>query len=115
MMFLMTGSALFVEPAKISSRRNRHPKERLWERLATFERVVAGIAREIENSPMIIGGFARQLIQKISDPKNHEKLSIIVMEISQLKSLLRELGDFCLFNHWGEGMGLNEKVERSET
>ena len=44
------------------------------EQLAALGHVVAEITHEIKNPLMMIGGFARQLIQQAQDEKNLKKL-----------------------------------------
>jgi two-component system sensor kinase FixL len=66
------------------------------ERLAALGQVVAEIIHEIKNPLMMIGGFARQLVQQDSDKKHLSKLKIIVEEVARLESLLNELKDFYL-------------------
>ena len=66
------------------------------ERLAALGQFVAEITHEIKNPLMMIGGFARQLLNQISDKKSRKKLQIIEKEISRLEILLKELGDYYL-------------------
>jgi len=66
------------------------------ERLAALGRVVAEISHEIKNPLMMIGGFARQLVNESRDEKSLKKLSIIVNEVQRLESLLREMREFYL-------------------
>jgi len=66
------------------------------ERLAALGQFVAEITHEIKNPLIMIGGFARQLIQKIQDEKILTKLNIIVSEVSRLEELINELRTFYL-------------------
>jgi PAS domain S-box-containing protein len=66
------------------------------ERLAALGQVVAEITHEIKNPLMMIGGFARQVIQHTSDDKNLTKLNIITDEVLRLENLLKELREFYL-------------------
>jgi two-component system sensor kinase FixL len=66
------------------------------ERLAALGQVVAEITHEIKNPLMMIGGFARQVIQHTSDEKNLTKLNIITDEVLRLENLLEELREFYL-------------------
>ncbi len=61
------------------------------ERLAALGRLVAEITHEIKNPLMMIGGFARQLLQAAQDDKNRHKLQIITEEVDRLEALLKEL------------------------
>lgn len=63
------------------------------ERLAALGQTVAEISHEIKNPLMMIGGFTRQLAKTVSDPKNLEKLELIVREIDRLEHLLNGLKD----------------------
>jgi signal transduction histidine kinase len=66
------------------------------ERLAALGQFVAEITHEIKNPLIMIGGFARQLIQMIQDEKILTKLNIIVSEVSRLEELINELRTFYL-------------------
>jgi PAS domain S-box-containing protein len=66
------------------------------ERLAALGQFVAEITHEIKNPLMMIGGFARQVIQHTSDNKNLTKLNIITDEVLRLENLLKELREFYL-------------------
>lgn len=65
------------------------------ERLATIGQGVAYISHEIKNPLMTIGGFAQQVLRKISqDGKNKKKLEIIINEIQRLEEFLADISDF---------------------
>jgi PAS domain S-box-containing protein len=66
------------------------------ERLAALGKVVAEITHEIKNPLMMIGGFARQLVGSVQDPKVLEKLKIISQEVGRLENLLQELREYYL-------------------
>lgn len=66
------------------------------ERLAVLGQLVAEISHEIKNPLMLIGGFARQVLQATRDEKNRQKLEIIAKEVSQLEKLLADLREFYL-------------------
>jgi signal transduction histidine kinase len=66
------------------------------ERLAVLGQLVAEISHEIKNPLMLIGGFARQVLQATRDEKNREKLEIIANEVSRLEKLLADLREFYL-------------------
>jgi two-component system sensor kinase FixL len=66
------------------------------ERLAVLGQLAAEISHEIKNPLMLIGGFARQVLQATSDEKNREKLKIIANEVSRLENLLADLREFYL-------------------
>jgi PAS domain S-box-containing protein len=64
------------------------------ERLAALGQFVAEITHEIKNPLMMIGGFARQLIQKTKDDRTLTKLNIISEEVRRLEELLKELREY---------------------
>ena len=64
------------------------------ERLAALGQFVAEITHEIKNPLMMIGGFARQLIQKNNDDQTCSKLNIITNEVKRLEELLNELREY---------------------
>jgi two-component system sensor kinase FixL len=66
------------------------------ERLAALGQFVAEITHEIKNPLMMIGGFARQLIQKTKDDRTLSKLNIISEEVRRLEELLKELREYYL-------------------
>jgi len=61
------------------------------ERLAALGQAVAEINHEIKNPLAMIGGFANQLKKNTDNPKNREKIEIIVTEVQRLENLLVEL------------------------
>ena len=64
------------------------------EQLAGLGQLVAEVTHEIKNPLMMIGGFAKQLLDNPDQEKKAEKLKIIVDEVKRLEGLLRELNDF---------------------
>ena len=66
------------------------------ERLAVLGQLVAEISHEIKNPLMLIGGFARQVLQTTRDEKNREKLEIVANEVIRLENLLADLREFYL-------------------
>ena len=66
------------------------------ERLAALGQVVAEIGHEIKNPLMLIGGFARQLIEETKDKKALKKLNIISAEVMRLENLLKDMKAFYL-------------------
>lgn len=63
------------------------------ERLAALGQMVAEISHEIKNPLVMIGGFSRQLMKKISGEKEQAKLGVIVSEVERLEKLLADLKD----------------------
>jgi PAS domain S-box-containing protein len=65
------------------------------ERLAAVGNTVTHIAHEIKNPLLIIGGFARQLLNTPNlDDKANRKLSMIAEEVSHLEEMVAEMRDF---------------------
>lgn len=65
------------------------------ERLGAIGEATAKVCHEIKNRLVIIGGFSRQLMQRVPEgAKERAKLDIIVEEVSRLESLLAEVSNF---------------------
>jgi len=78
----------------LSERKKLERKVLESERLATIGQGVSYISHEIKNPLMLIGGFAQQVLRKISqNGKNKEKLEIIIKEVARLEEFLSELTD----------------------
>ena len=73
-------------------------KERVTrsEHLAALGQAVSEITHEIKNPLMMIGGLARQLLQRPDEETKSEKLTIITKEVARLEKLLSELRDYYL-------------------
>ncbi|MBW1991573.1 MAG: GAF domain-containing protein [Deltaproteobacteria bacterium] len=70
------------------------------DRLVMLGKMAAHIGHEIKNPLMIIGGFARQIRQKLEEEpqKNREKLDIIIGEIKRLEDFLAQVGTYAKFS-----------------
>ena len=65
------------------------------EHLAAVGETVATVSHEIKTPLMLIGGFARQLLNETGlSPNGRHKLNIISQEVARLETLLVELNDF---------------------
>lgn len=64
------------------------------ERLAAVGQAVARVAHDIKNPLMIIGGFSNQIKKCLSDPKDSQKMGMILEEVERLERLVANLGDF---------------------
>ena len=71
-------------------------KERVTksEHLAMLGQLVAEITHEIKNPLMMIGGFARQLLQPVDEETKIKKLTIIAEQAARLEKLLAELKEY---------------------
>ncbi|MBW1741481.1 MAG: PAS domain S-box protein [Deltaproteobacteria bacterium] len=86
------GTVLFLRD--LTERKRLEKKVLESERLATIGQGMAYISHEIKNPLMIIGGFAQQVLRKISqNGKNKEKLEIIINEIKRLEEFLSDVTD----------------------
>jgi two-component system sensor histidine kinase HydH len=64
------------------------------ERLASIGKAAAIMSHEIKNPLIVIGGFARQLAQKlVLDERSHQKLVLITEEVDRLEKMLGEVKD----------------------
>ncbi len=64
------------------------------ERLASIGKAAAVMSHEIKNPLIVIGGFARQLAQKlVHDERCHHKLVLITEEVDRLEKMLGEVKD----------------------
>ncbi|MBI5582812.1 MAG: PAS domain S-box protein [Deltaproteobacteria bacterium] len=63
------------------------------ERLAALGQLAAEVSHEIKNPLIMIGGFARQLLRSVQEPRNRNKLQIIADEVTRLETLIGELRD----------------------
>jgi signal transduction histidine kinase len=80
-----------------ANRSLREAQEQLiqGERLATIGEMAAGIAHELKNPLVSIGGFARRLEKKISpECREREYAATIVNEVKRLEKMLSEVLDF---------------------
>jgi len=64
------------------------------EQLAALGQLVAEITHEIKNPLMMIGGFARQLLQPADEETKAKKLTIILEQVERLEKLLADLREF---------------------
>ncbi len=63
------------------------------EHLSALGKTMAEISHEIKNPLVMIGGFARQLLNTVQKEKNHAKLKIIADEVRRLERLLLGMND----------------------
>ena len=77
-----------TEQQKLESRRLQS------ERLAAVGQAVAHVAHEIRNPLMIIGGFSSRIKTGLDNPKDINKLEMVLDEVIRLERLVDNLGDF---------------------
>ncbi len=88
-------SSLYYTVILRDQTQRKEMEERLLqaERLAAVGQTASYLIHEIKNPLIIIGGFAQQLLKRI-DPKDRDKLEIILKEIERLESLITDVRDF---------------------
>ncbi len=68
-------------------------------RLASLGRVVEGVAHEVRNPMISIGGFARKLREEFGEGSRQGRyLDVIVAEVERLEQMVRDIEEFALFS-----------------
>ncbi|GAB4271356.1 MAG: hypothetical protein Kow0092_26070 [Deferrisomatales bacterium] len=81
--------------------RQKELEKRYFEskRLASLGRVVEGVAHEVRNPLISIGGFARKLAEAPGqDPKTARYLGVILSEVERLEQMVRDIEAFVQFS-----------------
>lgn len=68
-------------------------------RLASLGRVVEGVAHEVRNPMISIGGFARKLREELGEGSRQGRyLGVIIAEVERLEQMVRDIEQFALFS-----------------
>ncbi len=77
-------------------------EERYFEskKLASLGRVVEGVAHEVRNPLISIGGFARKLLEQAAPgSRDRSYLGVVVHEVERLERMVRDIEDYVTFSH----------------
>ncbi len=74
--------------------RSMHEQVAQSEKMAALGTMLAEITHEIRNPLVSIGGFARRLDQKLSDPDSRRYIEIILGEVHRLESIIHDSLDY---------------------
>jgi hypothetical protein len=81
------------------------------ERLAAMGHLIEGVAHEIRNPVMTIGGFARRIGTQLGEnPKQQNYLDIIIDEANRLEKLVKKVQEFSALQSVSFGPGRIEDV-----
>lgn len=91
-------SLVIVSVRDLTEQRRLQQKFVESQKLSYLERVVDGLAHEIRNPIVTLGGYARRL-QKMLEPKHPGQvpLRIMLSDVERLESMLREVEDYLDF------------------
>ncbi len=98
-----------VETIEASSRELTLIRERMLEsdRLAAMSSMAEGLAHEIRNPLVSIGGFARRISKQVSPEDSLKQyVDVIVDEVGRLEKILRQM-----FDYTGDALGYFQEHE----
>jgi len=67
-------------------------------KLASLGRVVEGVAHEVRNPLISIGGFARKLRRRLDGQPESRYLDVIVSEVERLERMVQDIEDYVAFS-----------------
>lgn len=85
--------ALLLGYLSDQTRKNEEEKRQMA-RLAAMGESISFISHEMKSPMIAIGGFTRQVRDKVNDKKLKEKMDIVLKEITRLENLIKNMLDF---------------------